>query len=41
VRAFAAAAPRLSHIRKGLDLVKVRIVDEGGTLDLTFSIRAL
>ena len=36
VRAMAAAAPRLSHIRKGLDLVKVRVVDEGGTLDLTF-----
>jgi ATP-dependent DNA helicase RecG len=36
VRAMAAAAPRLSHIRKGLDLVKVRVVDEGGALDLTF-----
>lgn len=36
VRAMAAAAPRLSHIRKGLDLVKVRVVDEGGTLDITF-----
>ena len=36
VRAMAAAEPRLSHIRKGLDLVKVRVVDEGGTLDLTF-----
>ncbi len=36
VRGMAAATPRLSHIRKGLDLVKVRVVDEGGTLDLTF-----
>lgn len=36
VRAMAAAPPRLSHIRKGLDLVKVRVVDEGGALELTF-----
>ncbi len=36
VRAMPAAAPRLSHIRKGLDLVKVRVVDEGGALELTF-----
>ena len=28
--------PRLSHIRKGLDLVKVRVVDEGGAVDITF-----
>lgn len=36
VKAMAAAPPRLSHIRKGLDLVKVRVVDEGGALELTF-----
>ncbi|SHH55162.1 ATP-dependent DNA helicase RecG [Sporobacter termitidis DSM 10068] len=36
IRAMAAAAPRLSHIRKGLDLVKVRVVDEGGAMDITF-----
>ncbi len=36
VKAMAAAAPRLTHVRKGLDLVKVRVVDEGGALELTF-----
>ncbi|MCL2227787.1 MAG: ATP-dependent DNA helicase RecG, partial [Oscillospiraceae bacterium] len=36
VRAMAAAAPQLSHVRKGLDIVKLRAVDEVGTLDLTF-----
>jgi ATP-dependent DNA helicase RecG len=36
IRAMAAASPRLSHIRKGLDLVRVRVVDEGGAMDLTF-----
>ena len=36
VRAMAAAAPRLSHIRKGLDLVKLRVVDDSGSLDITF-----
>ena len=36
VRAMAAAAPHLSHIRKGLDLVKLRAVDDSGSLDITF-----
>ena len=36
VRAIAATTPKLSHIRKGLDLVKVRVVDEAGSLELTF-----
>ncbi|MEL4105717.1 ATP-dependent DNA helicase RecG [Oscillospiraceae bacterium WX1] len=36
VRALAAVAPRLSHIRKGLDLVKLRAVDDTGSLELTF-----
>jgi ATP-dependent DNA helicase RecG len=36
IRAMAAAAPRLSHIRKGLDIVRVRVVDDGGSMDLTF-----
>jgi ATP-dependent DNA helicase RecG len=36
VLAMAAAAPRLSHIRKGLDLVKLRAVDESGALEITF-----
>jgi len=36
VRAMAAEKPRLSRIRKGLDLVKLRVVDEAGSLDITF-----
>ena len=36
VRAMAAASPQLSHIRQGLDLVKLRAVDDTGTLDITF-----
>ena len=36
VRAMAAESPRLTHIRKGLDLVKLRVVDDSGSLDITF-----
>ena len=36
VRAIAAFPPRLSHIRKGLDLVKLKAVDEAAALDVTF-----
>ena len=36
VRAVVASEPRLSHIRKGLDLVKLRVVDESAALDLTY-----
>lgn len=36
VAAMVAAPPTLSHIRRGLDLVKVRAVDESGVLDVTF-----
>ncbi len=36
VCAVVAAAPRVSHIRRGLDLVKLRAVDESGALELTF-----
>ena len=36
VRAMAAHTPVLSRIRKGLDLVKLRAVDETGTLEITF-----
>ena len=36
VRAMVANEPRLSHIRKGMDLVKLRIVDESGGADVTF-----
>ena len=36
VEAMVAALPTLSRVRKGLELVKVRAVDETGTLDITF-----
>ena len=36
VRAMVAAEPTLSRIRKGLELVKLRAVDETGALDITF-----
>jgi len=36
VAAMAASAPTLSHIRSGLDLVKLRAVDGAGVLDVTF-----
>jgi len=36
VRAMVAENPRLSRIRKGLDLVKFRAVDEKSSLELTF-----
>jgi len=36
VRAVVASEPRLSHIRKGLDLVKLRVVDETAALELTY-----
>ena len=36
VAAMVAAPPTLSHIRQGMDLVKLRAVDESGTLDVTF-----
>ena len=36
VAAMIAEPPKLSHIRKGMDLVKVRAVDETGILDITF-----
>jgi len=36
VRAMAAGAPQLSHIRKGLDIVKLKAVDDTGTLQITF-----
>ena len=41
VRAMVAQHPRLARIRKGLDLVQVPVVDQGGTLHLTFSTRAM
>ena len=36
VAAMVAAPPTLSHVRRGMDLVKLRAVDETGTLDVTF-----
>jgi len=36
IRAMVATEPRLSRIRRGLDLVKLRAVDETGSLDITF-----
>ena len=36
VRAVVASEPRLSHVRKGLDLVKLRVVDESAALELTY-----
>lgn len=36
VSAMVAGVPRLSRIRKGLELVKVRVVDHSGQMELTF-----
>ena len=36
VSAMIASTPTVAHIRKGMDLVKVRAVDDTGSLDLTF-----
>ena len=36
VSAMIASAPKVSRIRKGMELVKVRAVDETGALELTF-----
>jgi ATP-dependent DNA helicase RecG len=36
VVAMVAAAPRLTHIRKGLDIVRFRAVDETGALEITY-----
>ena len=36
VRAMVATEPRLNHVRRGMDLVKLRVVDETGSMDLTY-----
>ncbi|MBR3475312.1 MAG: ATP-dependent DNA helicase RecG [Oscillospiraceae bacterium] len=36
IRAMAADTPRLARIRKGLDLVKFRVVDESGMAEITY-----
>ena len=36
VEAMVADTPRLTRVRRGLDLVKLRAVDDSGALDITF-----
>ena len=36
VRAMVATPPRATHIRKGLELVKVSVVDDRETMEITF-----
>ena len=36
IRAMVATEPRLTHVRRGMDLVKLRIVDESGSAELTY-----
>ena len=36
VRAMVQAAPELSRVRRGLEIVKLRAVDETGTLFISF-----
>jgi len=36
VRATVASAPVLSHIRRGLDIVRTRVVDEAGSMPVAF-----
>lgn len=41
VRAMAAEHPRLARIRRGLELVQLRVVDQAGPSISPFSIRAM
>ncbi|MBR5381841.1 MAG: ATP-dependent DNA helicase RecG, partial [Oscillospiraceae bacterium] len=36
VRATVASSPVLSHIRRGLDIVRARVVDEAGSMNIAF-----
>ena len=36
VRALAASEPRLSNVRRGMQLVKLRAVDDSGSVDITW-----
>ena len=36
IQALVADTPRLSHIRRGMDIVKLRAVDDSGSVDITF-----
>ncbi|MBQ5406215.1 MAG: ATP-dependent DNA helicase RecG [Oscillospiraceae bacterium] len=36
IRAVVADTPRLAHIRRGMDLVKLKAVDDSGVVDITY-----
>ena len=36
IHAMVATEPRLTHVRRGMDLVKLRIVDDSGSAELTY-----
>lgn len=36
IQALVADTPRLNHIRRGMDIVKLRAVDDSGAVDITF-----
>ena len=36
IQALVADTPRLSHIRRGMDIVKLRAVDDSGSVYITF-----
>ena len=36
IQALVADTPRLNHIRRGMDIVKLRAVDDSGAIDITF-----
>jgi ATP-dependent DNA helicase RecG len=36
IQALIADTPRLAHIRRGMDLVKLQAVDDSGSVDITF-----
>ena len=36
IKAMVASAPSAAHIRRGMDLLKFRVADESGSLDITY-----
>ena len=36
IRAMVAAPPRLNRVRRGMELVKLRAVDDSGAVDITY-----
>ena len=36
IKAMVADTPRLSRVRRGMELVKLRVVDESGSVDITY-----